>query len=197
MITSRSQAGQDLFVAAVLNNRRDGIFIDVGCSHPIEWSNTYALEQELGWRGLLLDADQASIHLCRANRKSIAVCADARTFDWPKVHSITGSVVDYASVDVDEHTHETLKNLLACGPMIRVMTLEHDQYQRGDRLRGPNRALMAERGFELIAGDVHSNGCCYEDWYVRPELVDMALVEPFRSAGMDWAEVLRKGGLEV
>lgn len=172
----------------MLLGKRGGVFIDIGCSHPVQLSNTFSLENELGWNGLLVDADQSMIDLCRAQRKAVAVCADARTLDWGALKEITGNISDYASVDVDEHTHGALRNLIENGPLCRVITVEHDFYSRGDRLRLPNRALLASKGYELIAADVHHDGCCYEDWAVHPDLVDMLAANRFRSTGRDWKE---------
>lgn len=185
---SYAQASQDFFAEAVLGGKRGGVFVDVGCSHPVHLSNTFALETELGWTGVLIDSDRAMTDLCHELRNAHVICADARTFDWETVASITGNVADYASVDVDEHTHEALRRLVETGPVSRVMTVEHDFYSRGDRLRIPNRTFLASEGYELIAADVHHDGCCYEDWFVRPELVDMQAANHFRSSGRDWRE---------
>src|SRR5690606_4992029 len=38
------------------DDRRDGFFLDVGCSHPRRWSTTYYLEKHLGWKGIGVDA---------------------------------------------------------------------------------------------------------------------------------------------
>ncbi len=192
--TSHSQAGQDRAVFAMLGARILGYFVDVGASHPVELSNTYTLEQQLGWTGILLDSSPEAIALCKEHRRSKAICADARSFDWRPELAIFPTVLDYASVDVDPHTHIALHNLMQAGKRFRVITAEHDFYQRGDSLRIPNRELLARLGYELIAADVHSNGCCFEDWFVLPAEVDLARVEPFRSVGLDWAAVLRKGG---
>jgi FkbM family methyltransferase len=37
-------------------DRRDGVFLDVGANHYRNESNTYYLEKELGWSGLAIDA---------------------------------------------------------------------------------------------------------------------------------------------
>lgn len=39
-------------------DRRDGVFLDVGASHHREGSNTYYLEANLGWSGVAIDAVQ-------------------------------------------------------------------------------------------------------------------------------------------
>ena len=188
---SQSQAGQDVFCNHVIpvNN---GMFVDIGCGHPIEKNNTYALEQ-IGWSGFLIDGNSDVEALCRELRVSPMAHADARSYDWSWQSKIY-LCVDYASVDVDEHTNAALVNLLSFPWSFRVLTIEHDAYLRGDRLRVPNRELMKSRGYDLLCADVHDNGCCFEDWYVHPLLVDMTLAEPFRSSGLDWKEVLKKGG---
>lgn len=195
--TSQSQAGQDHFVHALLP-KADGTFLDIGCAGPKDINNTWALEQ-LGWTGILLDGNINSADACRAARKNPVVCADATTCDWQAIfreHQPTWGVaprIDYLSLDVDEATHDALRNLLRAGPRFNVITIEHDQYQRGDRLRLPNRALLLEQRYELIAADVHSLNCSFEDWWVSFSLLGDA--ERFRSQGLDWKEVLKKGGV--
>lgn len=191
---SRSQAGQDAFINAILGGKRDGTFVDIGCSHPVNWSNTYALEQ-LGWKGVMIDSDQNAVDLCRQQRIATVHQADARTVHWGSLIIGFPEVIDYASVDVDEHTHDALKRLLGtANRQFRVLTVEHDRYQRDDRLRIPNRELLKALGYELLAADVCSNGCCFEDWHLDPKLVDMEVAERFRSEGLDWQEVLKQGG---
>lgn len=194
---SFSQAGQDLYVNAVLHGNRRGRFVDFGCSHPTELSNTYALEQ-LGWRGILLDSNINAIAMCREQRVSPAICDNAVTCDWraliAKHIEHPEQSIDYASVDVDEHTHAALCNLLRSGSRFRVLSVEHDAYSRGERLRQPNRQVLREYGYELIAANVHHNNCAFEDWFVAPDLVDMTAANGFRSDGLDWVAVLKQGG---
>lgn len=190
---SYSQAGQDLFVNAVLEGKRDGIFLDVGCSHPIELSNTYALEKELGWTGILLDSHEPSIALCASHRTSSFRCADARTIDWGPV--LAFPVHDYLSFDVDEAQVDALANLFRNPTRFRVLTVEHDQYRFGQERADRLKKMIKMQGYMIIADDVHSNGCCYEMWCVDPALVNMAAAEKFRSTGLDWKDVLKKGGV--
>jgi FkbM family methyltransferase len=48
---------EEYIVRDFFNDRRDGVFIDVGAFHAREASNTYRLERDLGWSGLALDAN--------------------------------------------------------------------------------------------------------------------------------------------
>lgn len=190
---SHSQAGQSAFVFAVLNDKTDGVFLDIGCSHPVELSNTYGLEQ-IGWTGVLLDSSPDAVHRCLEARSAPAFCADATSFNWSPI--LIGQV-HYASIDVDEATSQALENLLRSGCWPSVMTCEHDQYLRGDRLRAKNRELFATFGYEVIAADVHHDGCSFEDWVVHPKAVDMAIANKFKSEGLDWKAVLAQGGIEI
>lgn len=51
-----SQHKEELIVRDFFQDRRDGVFLDVGCASPIVDSNTYYLEKHLGWSGIAVDA---------------------------------------------------------------------------------------------------------------------------------------------
>lgn len=50
-------------------DRRDGVFVDVGCYHWKQYSPTHALESELGWSGIGIDALAGFRKGYEANRK--------------------------------------------------------------------------------------------------------------------------------
>jgi FkbM family methyltransferase len=83
-----SQYGQDStiyynFLAGRLaEGGAPGFFVDVGANAPRELSNTYFLEQCLGWKGLCIEADPSLAAVLRQERKCTVVnkCVDgART----------------------------------------------------------------------------------------------------------------------
>jgi FkbM family methyltransferase len=47
---------EEWIVRDFFQDRRNGVFLDVGANHPIDRSNTYFLEHSLGWSGLAIDA---------------------------------------------------------------------------------------------------------------------------------------------
>ena len=51
-----SQHDEELVIRDFFQDRRNGTFLDVGCAWPIKASNTFYLEQRLGWRGIAVDA---------------------------------------------------------------------------------------------------------------------------------------------
>src|SRR5262245_57305598 len=51
-----SHGKEELVIRDFFKDRRGGFFLDVGCWHPIQDSNTYYLEEHLGWSGIGVDA---------------------------------------------------------------------------------------------------------------------------------------------
>ena len=52
-----SQKNEELIIRDFFQDRRDGIYLDVGCAWPIHNSTTYYLEKHLGWSGIGVDAN--------------------------------------------------------------------------------------------------------------------------------------------
>ena len=52
---SYGQFGEDLFLTSLLGyEKTDGVYVDVGCFRPIDYSNTYIFYQR-GWHGIAID----------------------------------------------------------------------------------------------------------------------------------------------
>lgn len=52
---SYSQHKQDLFVLETLQGKRDGYFVEFGATNGKDISNTYLLEKEYGWNGIVAE----------------------------------------------------------------------------------------------------------------------------------------------
>ncbi len=59
---SYSQDGEDKILEEIFKNKSSGLYVDVGCYHPIELSNT-ALLYNKGWKGINIDISEYSIKL--------------------------------------------------------------------------------------------------------------------------------------
>lgn len=185
--TSFSQAGQDRYALAMCPDGHR--FIDIGCCHPIEISNTYGLEC-IGWDGLLIDNDLGAVKLCLENRKAETVQMDATVMPWSGWTSRIHDPVDYLSLDVDAATLPALTNLLNAGIRFRCATIEHDSYRFGPGPRDAMRAILERAGYLLICADVcSSDGIPYEDWWVDPKLVPIERYERFICHDKKWTEI--------
>ncbi|MDA8822243.1 FkbM family methyltransferase [Candidatus Pelagibacter bacterium] len=61
--------GEDLIVDKFFKNKKKGIYVDVGCYHPIDGNNTYLLFRK-GWSGVNIDLNKLSIDLFKRARKN-------------------------------------------------------------------------------------------------------------------------------
>lgn len=72
---SYSQFGEDAVLGALFRKQKSGFYVDIGCYHPILYSNTYALYTK-GWRGLAIDPNKQMENLFRLFRpRDSFVCA--------------------------------------------------------------------------------------------------------------------------
>jgi len=65
---SKSQLRQDLFVLSKLNFKSNGYFVEFGAASGVELSNTYLLEKEFGWTGVLAEPAKYWHRKLRQNR---------------------------------------------------------------------------------------------------------------------------------
>ncbi len=57
--TRNSRNAEEWVVRDYFQDKRGGVFLDVGAADAREWNNTYYLETTLGWSGLAIDAQAA------------------------------------------------------------------------------------------------------------------------------------------
>ena len=58
--TSYAISNVDLIIDRIFSKINKGIYVDVGCNHPIKYNNTYLLYKK-GWNGINVDSDEKSI----------------------------------------------------------------------------------------------------------------------------------------
>ena len=59
---SYSFNGIDLLINYLFKSLNDGIYVDVGCFHPVKGNNTFKLFQK-GWNGINIDIDYHSVEM--------------------------------------------------------------------------------------------------------------------------------------
>lgn len=187
-----SQAGQDIFVLSMLDGKRNGVFLDLGCNQPILINNTYLLESEFGWKGLSVDIDERFFEMF-VFRKSQTLAADCTKLNWDEVIERLGTTtIDYLSLDLEPPsvTLECLNSIPFDRVSFGVITFEHDAYRAGDDVREPSRKLLKDNGYARICSDVKIDGLEFEDWYYDPKIVDVERCGVLSSSKKGWEETV-------
>ena len=133
-----SQASQDVFVTNVLQHKKDGYFVEIGTNHPILGNNTYLLEKEYNFKGLLVEYEKVFESGYKEHRpNSIYIIDDARKFNYKKVLDDNNfpKNIDYLQIDLDADNKSTLDTLLLLNNTVfdsykfATITFEHDIYR--------------------------------------------------------------------
>ena len=90
----QSQFGQDYYLEKLGLIKRGGVFLEVGCNHPITNSNSYYLEKTLNWSGISIDGVDFSDEYARERPKTEFVhcvidLSEGET-EFYQVHDVTG-----------------------------------------------------------------------------------------------------------
>ena len=166
-----SQIGQDIFVNNILQEKKNGLFFDIGAGPPIFINNTYLFESDYCWDGVSIDAGE----LCRiqwldSDRNSQFLCADALTLDYDNIISDllkkhNKDRIDYLSVDLEPPslTLEVLFKLIThTKHRFSTITFEHDSWREAEHILKTSRQLLERYGYVLVADNVNNQ----EDWWI-------------------------------
>ena len=176
---------QDEFVYALFKNVQNGFFLDIGCHFPYESSNTYVLEKDLNWHGVGFDIVSGTPWTGpfnwserRPNTKFIQTDVTQIGFiQLIKDNLDINHTIDYVSLDIDgplngKHYNfgwEVLPKMINSGIRFKIMTMEHEFYSQGERVRDPSRLLLEQLGYIRLFSDVSfANGNSFEDWWIDP-----------------------------
>lgn len=185
------QALQDKFVVSVLKNKQNGYFLEIGSNHPKLINNTYILEKELKWKGIMIEYDQNWLSLYKIERPdSIHIINDATKINYNKILKENNSPIniDYLQIDLEVSNCSTLTTLEILNDTVfneykfATITFEHDIYD-GDKFntRLRSREIFLNRGYILVFPDVKNGLCAFEDWYIHPELVDINYIDKIKT----------------
>ncbi len=101
-MNSYAQLFQDLLVIFLTKGKRDGFFVEFGATNGCDLSNTFALEQHFGWKGLLAEPAKCWQAALKANRKA--------AIDTRCVWRETGAKLEFKETEIAELS--TLNNLV-------------------------------------------------------------------------------------
>jgi len=170
-----SQIGQDKWVCEKLNFMPNGTWVDVGCQEPISINNTYAMETQLGWKGVSIDIDPVAIHKWRTSGRNtdLLIQADALKINYEDIFSQANlpEIIDYLSMDLEPPT----LTLLALYKIpfdkykFKCITYETDAY-RNMGTEQPSRDYLASKGYVLIVPS-QTQPCPQDDFWMHKDFI--------------------------
>ena len=185
------QVLQDKYVVSVLKNKRNGFFLEIGSNDPKNINNSYVLEKELDWNGIMVEYNASWLPRYKDERsKSLIVINDATKVKYiDLLKSINAPMnIDYLQIDLEVDNKSTLETLEILDETVfneykfATVTFEHDIY-RGNYFdtRENSRNIFLSRGYILVFPDVRNGINPFEDWYVHPDLVDMNYINHLKN----------------
>jgi hypothetical protein len=192
-------------------------FVEIGSG--ASGGNSGVLAQEFGWRGLMVDIDEAKIAKARAkfganDRVSFeAVAVTPKNINALIEHHGLAGEVDLFSLDIDSFDYWVLEAMTACQP--RVMILEYNGNFGAERslsiardtdmskaVKGFHGAslvaltkLAAAKNYKLLACDESGTNAFYLRDDLCPEIAPVApemAFRPMRDSGDPLRERLRE-----
>ena len=185
-----SESQQDKFILYVLKTKRDGYFIEIGSNHPININNTWKMENELNWKGIMVEYNKDFLSLYKKYRpNSIHVINDATQVDYVNLlkENIFPNIIDYLQIDLEVNNNSTLSvleyfdNNVFSNYKFRVITFEHDIYTGNfNNTREKSRNIFKNNGYIMVFSDIANQNNPYEDWYVHPDYIDIELINSLK-----------------
>lgn len=196
------QVLQDKFVTSVLNRKENGFFLEIGSNEPKNINNTYVLEKNLNWKGIMVEYNHNYLpKYIKERPNSIYVINDATKVDYYKlfIENNVPKNIDYLQIDLEVSNRSTLTTLELLEKTIfphynfATITFEHDIYSGNYfNTREASREIFNNHGYILVFPDVKNNNNCFEDWYVYPNLVDMNYVNKIqRNNSLEYTEIMK------
>jgi len=178
-----AQSYQDMFVLSMLDGKRNGKYLEIGCADPFYNNNTALLETQFGWDGISIDINHNETHKFSQERDNTVLCADATIIDFDGLFE-TGENIDYLQIDCDPPfvSLAILQRIPFDKHKFATITFEHDAYADAEyNIDTLSREFMRTRGYILIAKNIAFDKTnSYEDWYAHPDLVDNKIIKKMR-----------------
>ena len=153
------QSKQDEFVIKMLNYKINGYFLEIGSNHPININNTYKLEKEYLWKGIMVEYDKIFEPLYKTHRSSHYIIQDATSINYEDLFIKYNfpKNLDYLQIDLEVSNNSTLKTLELLDKTImqnytfNVVTFEHDIYS-GNYFdtRNKSREIFSRNNYTLV-----------------------------------------------
>lgn len=192
-----TQANQDLFALSITG--QNGIYIEMGAAHAINYNNTYSLEMQHGWRGFSVELFQGHEDSWNSSgRINPVYWADAITFNYTAKLDELGLPhhVNYLSCDLEppKSTFAALRHSIENGVSYDAITFEHDLYNPkfaynldGRTYKDIAEEYMLSKGYKIAVTNVCANNRRdrhFETWFVGKH-VDFETIDYF-----EWIKTL-------
>jgi hypothetical protein len=192
-----SQAGQDKWICELFNFKRNGFFVDIGAYDGRHLSNSLTLEEQLGWLGVCVEANEDNFAklLFRNCRKINAAITDhtgtcffkdndmygqigltegremmCRTIESVLIDCNAPSIIDYMSLDIEGGEARALSVFPFDKYKIRALTVEHNFYNSGPDNKNKIYGILTEAGYTRVK-EVSAEGLHFEDWYTKTDII--------------------------
>ena len=196
-----SQAGQDEWEDTFFKSKKNGYFLDIGAYDGVHLSNTYYLENELGWEGLCIDADTdvykdldknrncKKINIAISNKSGISNFSQAgvsgriseegnmevntTSIDKILIEFNCPKIIDYISLDVEGHEYNVLEMFPFSEYKFILMTVEHNLYLGSDVNKKKINEILTKNGYSIYRENVEHMGYQFEDWYINNNYLEI------------------------
>jgi hypothetical protein len=205
-----SYHGQDIFVQYCTKFKKNGTFLEIGANMPIVGNNTYILENDYNWKGIMIEYNPQYIPEYKLHRpNSTHVINDATNINYYNLlhYNLFPTNIDYLQIDLEVENRSTLTCLEDIAIQIldtykfATVTFEHDVFR--DQIyntRDLSREIFLNHGYILVFQDVmwsHDFSLYdenkFEDWYVHPDLVDMDHIRKIMtSETLNYREIVKR-----
>ena len=178
------QAGQDEFVLNVLKFKTNGFFVEIGSNDPVFINNTFLLETQYNWTGIMIEAQEKLsggpnrgrdvLDLYKKERQhSHYIIDDARKVDYIKAFNEYNAPhnIDYLQLDLDVENYSTLDTLRKLDETVMdeykfaTVTFEHDLYRMTDHsinTKTLSRKIFEKRGYKKVFDNIIVDFGCHQ-----------------------------------
>eukprot|EP01035_Chromulina_nebulosa_P026190 gene26190-34259_t len=188
---SSSQNRQDIFVVYAMNGMQGGTYIDIGANDGVTYSNSYMLEKQFGWSGLLVEplkwlmpkvyehrgAKNNILNACVYNRTYLSTFIEVAPS--PSHVQELGYGEDMYSGVVDTWSHvnkswipdDRVTNLVPCfhaQTILDAYNITHVNYLSVDA-EGADEVILRSIDWTRFSADIISFECTEPDIYYRLE----------------------------
>ena len=179
---SNSEAGQESFVLNMLDEKRDGWYLEIGAFASKKTSNTWLLETNYDWKGWAFEFVGEYAREYNDNRQNFCYTADATTFPYKDVldTAVWPKQIDYLQLDIEpaSNTLLALKQIPLDDYRFSVITFEHDLYYAPENvaIKEEQKEILTSYGYVLAVENVMVDAPgwplrAFEDWWVDPKVV--------------------------